>query len=51
MCAFVANSNIGWTGAENVEWQLGLVVFIPPALVLFVVVRVYFSTACCIFYF
>jgi hypothetical protein len=26
MCAFVANSNIGWTGAENVEWQLGLVV-------------------------
>ena len=23
MCGFVANSNIDWTGAENVEWQLG----------------------------
>ena len=24
MCAFVANSNIGWTGSENVVGQLGL---------------------------
>ena len=29
MCAFVANSNIGWTGSENVVGKLGLEFRIP----------------------